>query len=145
MTLETNNTYMSKIKVEATIEADLKTVFNCWTAPEHIVKWNFASEDWHCPKASNDLRVGGKFSSTMAAKDGSMAFDFEGIYDEVVTDSKIAYTLEDNRKVEITFEKIGDLTKVTETFDPENQNSEELQRTGWQMILNNFKSHVESL
>ena len=74
-----------------------------------------------------------------------MAFDFEGIYDEVVTDSKIAYTLEDNRKVEITFEKIGDLTKVTETFDPENQNSEELQRTGWQMILNNFKSHVKSL
>jgi uncharacterized protein YndB with AHSA1/START domain len=136
---------MSKIKVEVTIAADLKTVFNCWTAPEHIMKWNFASEDWHCPKATNDLRIGGKFSSTMAAKDGSMAFDFEGVYDEVVIDSKIAYTLEDNRKVEITFEKNGDLTKVTEIFDPENQNSEDLQRTGWQMILNNFKSHVESL
>ncbi len=136
---------MSKIKVEATIAADLKTVFNCWTAPEHITKWNFASEDWHCPKASNDLRAGGKFSSTMAAKDGSMAFDFEGVYDEVIVESKIAYTLEDNRKVEITFEKVGDSTKVIETFDPENQNSEELQRSGWQMILNNFKSHVESL
>jgi uncharacterized protein YndB with AHSA1/START domain len=136
---------MSKIKVEVTIAADLKTVFNCWTAPEHIMKWNFASEDWHCPKATNDLRIGGKFSSTMAAKDGSMAFDFEGVYDEVIIDSKITYTLEDNRKVEITFEKVGDSTKVTEIFDAENQNSEDLQRTGWQMILNNFKSHVESL
>ncbi len=134
----------SKITIETNVNADLKKAWDYWTLPEHIVNWNFASDDWHCPKAENDPRTGGKFKATMASKDGKMSFDFEGIYDEVIDQQKISYSMSDGRQVHISFEKNGDATKVTEVFDPENQNSEEMQRSGWQSILNNFKKYVES-
>ncbi|MFI0429513.1 SRPBCC family protein [Mariniflexile sp. HMF6888] len=133
----------NKITVEIVVNTDLQKVWNFWTKPEHIVNWNFASDDWHCPKATNDLRVGGKFSATMASKDGAMSFDFEGVYDEVIELKRIAYAMVDGRQVLVTFEKHGNATTVTEVFDPENQNPLEMQENGWQAILNNFKVYVE--
>lgn len=134
----------TKITIEALIFADVKKVWDYYTKPESITKWNFASDDWHCPSASNDMRVGGKFISRMEAKDGSFGFDFEGVYDEVVDHKKIAYTMPDGRQVITNFENLGDKTKVTTTFDAENENPIEMQRTGWQAILDNFKKNVES-
>ncbi len=133
----------SKIQIEATISADAKKVWKFMTEPEHITKWNFASNDWHCPAASNDLRVGGKYMARMEAKDGSFGFDLEGIYDEVIEYKKIAYTMPDGRKVITLFVKTDQGTKVTTVFDAENENPEEMQRQGWQAILNNFKNYVE--
>ena len=133
-----------KITIHTDISADAETVWNYYTAPEHITKWNYASPDWHCPKAENDLRVGGKFSSRMEAKDGSFGFDFEGMYDEVNPPGNLIYSMNDNRKVSVHFEAAGDKTRVTITFDSENENPEEMQREGWQAILNNFKKYVES-
>lgn len=133
------------ITVEAVINAPVEKVWQFWTNPEHIMKWNNASEDWHTPRAENDLRVGGKFSARMEAKDGSMGFDFGGVYDEVVTNEVIAYTMGDDRKVKVTFSKNSDNeTKVVETFDAESTNSLEMQRAGWQSILDNFKKYVEA-
>ncbi len=134
---------MTKITVETTVSANLNKTWDYWTKPEHITHWNFASDDWQCPRAENDARTGGKFSARMEAKDGSFGFDFEGIYDEVIEQKRIAYHMEDGRQVEILFEELGDQTKVTEMFDPETENSEEMQRGGWQAILDNFKKHVE--
>lgn len=133
-----------KINIETLISTDVKKVWDCFTKPEHITKWNFASDDWHCPSAENDLKVGGKFKSRMEAKDGSFGFDFEGVYDEVVDHKKIAYTMPDSRQVITYLENLGDKTKVTTTFDAENENPVEMQRTGWQSILDNFKKYVES-
>jgi len=135
----------TKITVEAFVNAPLNTVWESWTAPQHIVKWSFASDDWHTTKAENDLRVGGTFSSRMEAKDGSFGFDFEGVYDEVETNKLIAYTLGDGRTVKIKFTDTGNETHIAETFEAETVNSEELQRDGWQAILNNFKKYTESL
>jgi uncharacterized protein YndB with AHSA1/START domain len=132
-----------KIKIEATIAADPKAVWQIWTQPEHITKWNFASPEWHCPSASNDLRKGGKFVSRMEAKDGSFGFDFEGTYDEVIDQRKISYVMSDGRKVVTDFEKVGNQTKVSTVFDAEDENSAEMQKNGWQAILNNFKNYVE--
>lgn len=132
-----------KIKIEATISADPKKVWQRWTDPQHITKWNFASDDWHCPSATNDLRKGGKFTSRMEAKDKSFGFDFEGTYDEVVDQKKISYVMSDGRKVITDFEKVGDVTKVSTVFDAEDENSAEMQKNGWQAILNNFKNYVE--
>jgi uncharacterized protein YndB with AHSA1/START domain len=113
--------------------------------PEHITKWNFASEDWECPTASNDLREGGVFSSRMQAKDGSMGFDFAGTYSKVISLQQIDYTIGD-RSVNVTFENInGNQTRITEAFEAENENSAELQKNGWQAILENYKKHTESL
>ena len=133
------------ITVEAFVNAPLDKVWECWTDPQHIVNWNFASDDWHAPKAENDLRPGGNFSSRMEAKDGSYGFDFEGVYDEVITNELIAYTLGDGRAVVIKFTATGNETHIAETFEAETVNSEELQRDGWQAILNNFKRYTESL
>ncbi|WP_316931032.1 SRPBCC domain-containing protein [Flavobacterium rivuli] len=110
-----------------------------------MVKWSFASDDWHTTKAENDLRVAGTFSSRMEAKDGSFGFDFEGVYDEVETNKLIAYTLGDGRTVKIKFTDTGNETHIAETFEAETVNSEELQREGWQAILDNFKKYTESL
>ena len=137
-------TSFSKIRIEALIDAPLTAVWICFTKPDHITKWNFASEDWHCPKASNDLKVGGKYSAHMAAKDGSFEFEFAAIYNEVIEQSRLAYALEDGRKVVTTFEKMGEETKVTTVFDAEKTNPEEMQKSGWQAILNNFKKYTES-
>lgn len=132
------------ITVKNNVKAPVEKVWQLWTLPEHITKWNNASEDWHSPHAENNLRAGGKFSARMEAKDGSFGFDFAGVYDEVKTHELIAYTLGDGRKVTIAFSPEGDGTNVIETFEPENTNSVELQRGGWQAILDNFKKYAES-
>ena len=116
------------ITVENTINAPIDKVWEAWTKPEHVVKWNNASDDWHTPKASNDLREGGKFSFRMEARDGSMGFDFGGVYDIVRNHEYIEYTMSDDRKVKVTFTSLGDATKVIETFEAENTHSIELQK-----------------
>ena len=131
------------ITVQSAINASIDKVWNFWTLPEHITKWSFASPDWHTPFAENDLKEGGKFKSTMAAKDGSMSFDFEGEYTLVKQNKAIEYIMADGRKVEISFNEIPNGVEVIESFDPETQNPEEMQRGGWQAILDNFKSYVE--
>jgi uncharacterized protein YndB with AHSA1/START domain len=132
-----------KITVETTVQAPVEKVWEYWTEPTHIKKWNSASDDWHTPIAENDLRAGGKFLSRMEAKDGSFGFDFGGIYDEVKLHEVIAYTLGDERKVKITFISQGNDTKVIETFDTEKTNPIEMQEAGWQAILDNFKKYSE--
>ncbi len=133
------------ITIQANILAERKKTWDCYTQPEHIVNWNFASEDWHCPSASNDLSVGGKYSARMEAKDGSLSFDFEAIYDQVIEEDKIAFTMLDGRKVEIGFSGVGQTTRVTITFEAEDQNPVDLQQQGWQAILDQFKKYTESL
>ncbi len=133
-----------KITVQATINAPVEKVWKSWTSPEDIVKWNAASDDWHTTKAENDLKTGGKFSSRMEAKDGSFGFDFGGIYDSVIEKESIEYTIADGRKVSISFKNMGERTVIIETFDAEQTNSPELQKQGWQAILNNFKKYTES-
>jgi uncharacterized protein YndB with AHSA1/START domain len=133
------------IAVQSTINAPIEFVWDCWTTPEHITKWNNASADWHTPYAENDLQVGGKFKYTMAAKDGTMRFDFEGEYTNVEQNEAIKYVMADGRRVEISFKGTPVGVVLIESFDPENENSEELQQNGWQAILNNFKKYVESL
>ena len=133
----------TKIKISAVIEGTVEEVWDYWTQPQHITQWNFAADDWCCPRAENDLRVGGKYSARMEAKDGSFGFDFEAVYDEVVPLKKIAYTMTDGRQAITIFEVKGDKTKVTTEFDPEDQNPMEMQKGGWQAILDNFKKYVE--
>jgi uncharacterized protein YndB with AHSA1/START domain len=133
----------TKITVEATIAADKKKVWEYWIKPERITKWNFAADDWQCPRAENDLRPGGKYSARMEAKDGSFGFDFEAIYDEVNDQRKISYTMGDGRKATTLFEDLNGKTKISTTFDAENQNPVEMQKQGWQAIMNNFKKYVE--
>ncbi|MBI1768210.1 MAG: SRPBCC family protein [Bacteroidetes bacterium] len=132
------------ITVENTVKAPVEKVWRLWTEPPHIKNWNNASDDWHTPFAENDLRIGGKFNSRMEAKDGSFGFDFGGVYDEVKLNQKISYTIGDGRKVSITFTANGNETKVTETFEAESENSLDLQRNGWQTILDNFKKYAET-
>lgn len=132
------------ITVETVVKAPIAEVWEKWTKPEHIMKWNAASDDWHTPKATNDVREGGKFSSTMAAKDGSMSFDFGGVYTKVEKHKRIDYTIGDGRKVSVIFTDGKDGVLITETFEMENENPREMQREGWQSILNNFKKYVEN-
>jgi uncharacterized protein YndB with AHSA1/START domain len=132
------------ITVETTIKAPVEKVWKYWTEPNHITQWCNASADWHAPYADNDLKVDGKFKTTMAAKDGSFSFDFGGVYTAVQLHKAINYTMGDGRKVAITFSENGNETKVTETFDAENTNSAEAQRSGWQAILDNFKKYTET-
>lgn len=134
---------ITKITIQATIEADLKKVWEYYTEPQHITNWNFASDDWCCPKASNDLRPGGKYFTRMEAKDGSFGFDFEVTYDDVIIGQKIAYTMLDGRQASATFNSLNNQTEVVVIFDAETQNAVELQRDGWQAILNNFKKYTE--
>lgn len=133
-----------KITIQITILADRKKVWDYYTDPKHIVNWNFASDDWCCPSAENDLQVGGKYKARMEARDKSFGFDFEAVYNEIVEGDKFTYTLEDGREVNVSFATLDDKTKVTIVFDAEKENPEEMQRNGWQSILNNFKSYVEN-
>jgi len=134
----------TKITVETTVKAPLEKVWDFYTSPVHIVKWNSASDDWHTTKAENDLRTGGKFLSRMEAKDGSFGFDFEGVYDDVLINERIAYTMTDGRKAEITFTSENNETKMTVIFDAENENPIDMQREGWQAILDSFKKYTET-
>jgi uncharacterized protein YndB with AHSA1/START domain len=135
----------TNITVQATVNVSPARAWQLWNGPEHIVKWNFAVPEWHTPRASNDLKVGGKLKSRMEAKDGSMGFDFEGTYTELKENELIEYLIADGRKVTIHFKAKGSGTEITETFEAEGVNPVEMQRNGWQAILNNFKKYAESL
>lgn len=139
--METTNKNI--ITIEASINAPVEKAWEFWTKPGHIVKWCYASDDWHTPRAENDLRVGGKFSSRMEAKDGSMGFDFGGVYDAVEEHKFIEYTIGDGRKVQVHFDSSGNATKITESFEAEDTNPVEMQRGGWKAILTNFKNYAE--
>ncbi|MET0637466.1 MAG: SRPBCC family protein [Chitinophagaceae bacterium] len=136
-------TEKKSVTISCTVDLPVQKVWEYWSKPEHIVKWNNASDDWHTPSAENDLRVGGKFVSTMAAKDGSASFNFEGNYTEVEEHRVIAYKMADNREVRITFTDDGDSTEIQEIFDAEDTHPVELQQSGWQSILDNFKEYAE--
>ncbi|AWI25955.1 SRPBCC family protein [Flavobacterium pallidum] len=133
-----------KITVKTTVNAPVEKVWQLWNNPDDITKWCSPSPEWHTPRSENDLREGGSFTSTMAARDGSMSFDFKGTYTKVDHNRFIAYTIEDGRKVEITFEGQAGQTILTETFDAENINPVEMQQGGWQAILDNFKKYAEA-
>ncbi|MEO8068372.1 MAG: SRPBCC family protein [Flavobacteriales bacterium] len=141
--MSTSTITPTSITINARIAKPADHVWKHWTEPKHIMNWNAASDDWHCPKAENDLRVGGKFSSRMEARDGSMGFDFGGTYTAVVPHEKIAYTMEDGRRCGVLFAKDGDATKATVTFDAETDNTVEMQSGGWQAILDRFKAYSE--
>ncbi|MBN2395313.1 MAG: SRPBCC family protein [Candidatus Atribacteria bacterium] len=133
------------ITVETKIKAPIEQVWKFWTTPEHIINWNFATDEWCCPSAKNAFRSGGEFIWRMEAKDGSMGFDFKGKYDEIEVHKRIKYTLDDGRKTEITFSSIGDSTEIVESFEADNSTSLDMQQIGWQSILNNFKKYAESI
>lgn len=132
------------ITVEVRVQAPVEKVWEYFTEPEHVTKWNHASDDWHSPSAQNDLRVGGKFLFRMEAKDGSAGFDFGGVYDAVAPHRHISYMMGDGRKVETTFAPGNGGVRVTTVFEPESENTPELQRSGWQAILDNFKMYAEN-
>jgi uncharacterized protein YndB with AHSA1/START domain len=134
----------TKITVETIVNAPVDKVWKLWTGPEHITQWNSASDDWHTPHAENDLRPGGKFLSRMEAKDGSFGFDFGGVYDEVRSNELIAYTIGDGRKVKTSFSSSGNITRVVVVFEAETTNSIEMQKNGWQAIMNSFKKYAET-
>jgi len=143
--METTTNNATKVTVEATVNAPVEKVWKTWSEPQHIKNWCAASDDWHAPKAENDLRTGGTFNTRMEAKDGSFGFDFGGVYDNVRRNELIEYTMGDGRKVHVTFSPSGDQTKIIETFDAETTNPVEMQRGGWQAILDNFKKYTESI
>lgn len=132
------------ITIKSEINLPVRKVWKLWTTPEDILKWNYASKDWHTPKAFNDLREGGSFNFRMEARDGSFGFDFYGIYDSIVPHKKICYTLGDGRKVEISFQTKNNKVEIIESFEAESTNPVEMQKSGWQSILNNFKKYAES-
>lgn len=132
-----------QITIEATVAQSPEIVWGHYTNPKHIVNWNFASDDWHCPKAENNPVVGGAYFSRMEAKDGSFGFDLRAVYEEVIPHEKLVYTLEDGRKVTTLFKKVANTTNISTIFEAENQNPVDMQKAGWQAILNNFKSYVE--
>jgi uncharacterized protein YndB with AHSA1/START domain len=133
------------LTVQTTIVASLEKVWELFTKGEHISNWYFAADTWHCPSAENDVKVCGKFNYLMAAKDGSFRFNFEGTYTEVTLYKSMSYVLADARTVNLTFEEKNNQITITESFDPESENTLELQKSGWQMILNNFKNYVEEI
>lgn len=134
----------TKITIQALVSADKQKTWTYYTDPKHIINWNFASDDWQCPTASNDMRIGGKYSARMEAKDGSFGFDFEAIYNEIKEGQNFTYAMPDDRQINVFFESLGNQTEITITFDAETENSVEMQKKGWQAILNNFKKYVES-
>lgn len=138
------DTGTNAITVETVVNAPVEKTWELWTEPRHIEKWNAASDDWQSRNATNDLRMGGSFSCRMEAKDGSMGFDFAGVYDEVDRHKLIRYTMEDGRKVKVSFRPEGNRTRVVETFDPEGTNPAEMQRAGWQAILDNFRKYADN-
>jgi uncharacterized protein YndB with AHSA1/START domain len=133
-----------KITIETEVKAPLQRVWDAWNTPEDIQRWNAASDDWHTPSSRVDLREGGKFSARMEAKDGSMGFDFEGTYTRVVAGQRVEFRMGDGREVSVEFRQESGRVLVRETFDAETQNPPEMQRQGWQAILDNFARYVEA-
>jgi uncharacterized protein YndB with AHSA1/START domain len=140
--METAN--KTSLTVETTVNAPIQKVWDYWTKPEHITKWNAASDDWHTPWAENELKIGGKFKARMEARDGSFGFDFEGTYNDVQDQKYLEYTIADGRKVQVSFSSQAEATKVVETFEAEDTHSIEMQKEGWQAIMNNFMKYAES-
>lgn len=134
---------MERITVQTRINAPLHIVWDLWINPDHVVNWNTASDDWHTTSAVNDFRVGGHFTYHMEAKNENKGFRYEGKYDHIVRNSSIEFTMPDGRRVHTTFREKDNMTEITETFDAESQNSAEMQREGWQAILDRFKYYVE--
>ena len=134
---------MNLITIQTVINSPVSKVWECWTREAHVINWNFASKDWHCPNATNNLVVGGEFHYIMSARDHSMSFDFWGKYQKIETEKHIDIILGDGRKMNVTFKKNNEGTIVTEQFEPEQVNPVEMQQAGWQMILDNFKKYVE--
>ena len=141
--METAN--KTRISIQQLVNAPVEKVWNYYNGNQHIPHWNFASDDWQCPWAKSDLRAGGQFSSRMEAKDGSMGFEFGGVYDAVETNKRVAYTMGDGRSAEVNFTPQGDKTRIDVSFDAEGTHSIEMQRGGWQAILDNFKKYTEAL
>jgi len=147
--LNNYNTHMQEINlnpitVRTTVEAPVAKVWQFWTSPQHITQWCVATDTWHTPRAENDVRPGGKFLSRMEAKDGSMGFDLEGVYNDVIENELITYAMTDGRKVKVVFGEENGFTQITETFDPETMNPVEMQQAGWQAIMDSFKSYTEA-
>ena len=132
-----------KISIRSIVSASKQKVWNYYTQPEHITKWNFADPSWHCPSATNDLKVGGRYVARMEAKDGSFGFDFDAVYTDISIGENFTYEF-GGRFATVTFIEVNEMTEVVITFDPESENSIELQRVGWQSILDNFKNYTES-
>ena len=133
-----------KISIHATINADIKKVWDYYTQPNHIINWNFADPSWHCPSVTNDMKIGGKYIGRMEARDGSFGFDFEAVYNNIDDGKSFDYTSPDNRNIALSLESKGNHTELNIIFDAENENPIELQKNGWQAILNNFKNYIES-
>ena len=133
-----------RITIQVEVCRARSDLWRMWNAPEHIVCWNFASDDWHCPRAENDLRAGGRLCYRMEAKDGSFGFDYEAIYDQIIPDAKLEYTLTDGRRVETNFDDSGAGTRITTTFEAEQEHPADMQRLGWQALLDNFKRYAEA-
>lgn len=138
-------TRFASITIEDLIHAPISHCWETYSQSQHVLNWNFASDDWHCPKAEQTFEVGGKFKNTMAAKDGSFSFDFEGTYTLIEPQEEIQYMMEDERRVEITFTEMGENTHIQITFDAETQNPLEMQEQGWKAILTNYKKYAEKL
>lgn len=134
----------SRITVQAVVKSPVAQVWEAWNTPEEIMQWNSADPGWHCPSSENDLRVGGKFKHKLAARDGSFAFDFEGVYNTIEPHWEITYTMGDGRMATTIFNEVEGQTQITTTFDAESENTPEIQQEGWQAILNNFVQYVES-
>ncbi|WP_346857364.1 SRPBCC domain-containing protein [uncultured Draconibacterium sp.] len=132
-----------KITVIANVNAGLKKVWNCYTSPEHITQWNFADPSWHCPNAENDMQIGGTYKARMEARDGSFGFDFEAVYTDIINEKEFTYEF-GGRFATVKFKQLPAQTEVIVRFDPETENPVEMQKNGWQSILNNFKKYVES-
>lgn len=135
---------MEKITVQTKVNKDANSTWTYWTEPEHITGWNFASPDWHCPRAINDVKPGGRFSWRMEAKDGSMGFDFCGSYLSVKHAQQITAKLDDGRHLEINFQNMAGETTVSQSFDPDDSIAPEQQQAGWQAILENFRKYTEN-
>lgn len=133
----------NKITVKATIKVNPKKVWDYYTNPIHIVNWNFANPSWHCPKAQNEMKVGGIYKARMEAKDGSFGFDFEAVYTEIIEGKEFTYVF-GGRTANVKLKNLINQTEIIITFDPESENSIEMQKDGWQAILNNFKAYTEN-
>ncbi|MEO6682025.1 MAG: SRPBCC domain-containing protein [Ginsengibacter sp.] len=135
---------MGNITIETRVHASIEKVWKFRTSPEHIIHWNHASEEWHAPREENDLRIGETFSFTMEAKNGSEGFDFTGTYDDIKENKTISYTISDGKKVSINFSEDSDQTKITETFEAEKSHPVDMQKAGWQAIMDDFKKYTET-
>lgn len=134
----------TKITVEVLVDAPIAKAWDWWTTPDHVTKWNAASDDWHTPRAVNDLKVGGSFSYRMEARNKSAGFDYGGTYSIVVPREHLHFVLGDGRHVDIRFLPEGTRVRIVEEFETETTNTPERQRTGWQAILDSFKRYVEA-